>query len=70
MTQPGLLGLVFGGRITGISWLPRSRLLRVPLERRTTAPSWNIRSRRRKIRATPNTVFGGHHPWIPEQLPG
>src|SRR4029077_5000193 len=36
MTQPGLLGLVFGlrRRITGISWLPRSGLLRLPLERR------------------------------------
>jgi hypothetical protein len=34
MTQPGLLGLVFGlrGRITRISWLPRSELLRLPCE--------------------------------------
>ena len=58
MPQPGLLGLVFGlrGRITGISWLPRSGLLRLPLARRITAPSWNIRRGGGKF-ALPQTLY-------------
>jgi hypothetical protein len=56
MTQPGLLGLVFGGRITGISWLPGSRLLRLPLEKRTTAPSWNFARGGGKF-ALPQTLY-------------
>ncbi len=58
MTQPGLLGMVFGlrGRITGISWLPRSLLLRLPSARQTTAPSWNIRRGGGKF-ALPQTLY-------------